>query len=342
LRITPLASTVAWLKAIAGMKRKHGMKALAYRRFGSPDVLEWAEGWSRPTPAEGQVLVRVAAGSVNPKDVLLRQGRFHRTLARDPLPRVTGLDAAGKVAEVGDGVDDLAPGDGVFGMSNRFCGGVLAEYALFDRQELGRAPECLSPVESAAVPLAALTALQALRDLGRLEPGQSLLINGASGGVGHFAVQIGRIMGADVHAVCGPSNAGFVTQLGAAQVHDYSEASPGAIDHGFNVVFDVFGNLDPRLMARQLGREGIFISTVPRGRTIGREMLARLGLGRRRLVLVRSRRDDLERLGCWIDRGALRPHIDRVYAPENGAEAHRHVERKHTAGKVVIALPDGS
>jgi NADPH:quinone reductase-like Zn-dependent oxidoreductase len=318
------------------------MKALIYRRFGPPEVLEWAEGWPRPTPAKGQVLVRVAAGSVNPKDVLLRKGHFHRTLAREPLPRVTGLDAAGKVVEVGDGVDDLVPGDRVFGMSNRFCGGVLAEYALFDRGELEQAPACLSPVESAAVPLAALTALQALRDLGRLEPGQSLLINGASGGVGHFAVQIGRIMGAEVHAVCGPANAGFVTRLGAAQVHDYSAASPDAIDHGFDVVFDVFGNQAPRLLARQLGRDGVFVSTVPRGRTIGRELLARLGLGRRRLVLVRSRRDDLERLAAWIDRGELRPHIDRVYAPGDGAEAHRHVERKHTVGKVVIALPGGS
>ena len=189
--------------------------------------------------------------------------------------------AAGKVAEVGDRVDDLVPGDRVFGMSNRFCGGVLAEYALFDRGELEQAPECLSPVESAAVPLAALTALQALRDLGRLEPGQSLLINGASGGVGHFAVQIGRIMGAEVHAVCGSANAGFVTRLGAAQVHDYSAASPDAIDHGFDVVFDVFGDQDPRLLARQLGRDGIFVSTVPRGRTIGRELLARLEPARR-------------------------------------------------------------
>lgn len=314
------------------------MKALVYRRFGPPDVLEWAQGWPRPTPAEGQVLVRVAAGSVNPKDVLLRKGHFHRTLARDPLPRVTGLDLAGDVAEVGPGVDDIAPGDRVFGMSNRFCGGVLAEYALFDREELGQAPKGLSLIESAAVPLAALTALQALRDLGRLEHGQALLINGASGGVGHFAVQIGRIMGAEVHAVCGPSNTGFVTQLGAVQVHDYSEASPDTIDQGFDVVFDVFGNLSPGLMERQLGRSGIFISTVPRGRTIGRELLARLGLGRHRLVLVRSRRDDLERLAAWIGSGLLRPNIDRVYAPEDGADAHRRVERKHTVGKVVIAL----
>jgi NADPH:quinone reductase-like Zn-dependent oxidoreductase len=315
------------------------MKALVYKRFGPPEVLEWVGDRPQPETGRGQTLVRVAAGSVNPKDVLLRKGRF-RLLAREPLPRGTGLDAAGEVVAVGEGVEGLRPGDRAFGMSNRFCGGVLAEFALFEQDEVALAPAGLTGTEAAAVPLAALTALQALRDLCHLEPGMTVLVNGASGGVGHFAVQIARILGARVHAVCGPRNSGFVESLGADAVHRYSDRPANAIAQRFDAVFDVFGNYDRPAFRQQLGSKGAFVSTVPCRATLLAEMRARLGLSRRsRLVLVRSNAGDLAQLAGWIADGKLAPRVERVYPMEAAAEAHRHVESRHTVGKVVIELP---
>ena len=168
----------------------------------------------------------VAAGSVNPKDVLLRKGKFSRTLARDPLPRASGLDVAGRVVAVGARVSEFAVGDAVYGMTNHFAGGVHVEVAAFRRGELQHAPSNLSLETAAAVPLAAQTALQALRDCGSVSPGHRLLINGASGGVGHFAVQIAKAMGAEVHAACGPAHVEFVESLGADTVYDYTRQPP--------------------------------------------------------------------------------------------------------------------
>lgn len=322
------------------------MKALIYRSFGPPEVLEWVDGWPIPSPGAGQILVRVAAGSVNPKDILLRKGKFRPFPAWDRLPRVVGLDAAGVVETLGRGVQDLAVGDPVWGMTNRFCGGVLGELALFSSAEVSRMPSGLSMEEAAAVPLAAQTALQSLRDLGCLVGGQKVLIIGASGGVGHFAVQIGKRLGAQVHAVCGPKHQHFVRDLGADEAVDYSVCPIPELSRppgGFHCIFDAFGKHHRRAVAHLLAPEGIFVSTVPKLATLKGELLARLGFGRRdRLVGVRSRREDLELLAQWTEEGSLRPHLDAVYAIQEAAAAHRHVEGKHTTGKVVLALEETS
>jgi NADPH:quinone reductase-like Zn-dependent oxidoreductase len=319
------------------------MKALIYRKFGSPDVLEWTDEWPEPAASRGQVVVRIEAGSVNPKDVLLRKGKFSKTLARDPLPRGTGLDMAGEVAAVGPGVSGFAVGDRVFGMTNRFCGGTHAELTGFHPREICRAPASLAAEQAAAIPLAALTALQALRDCCPPGPGKTVLINGASGGVGHFAVQIAKILGAGVHAVCGRDNTDFVKSLGADSVHCYTDQPANSIDAPFDVVFDVFGNFRRKHFRRQLGRQGVFISTVPGRATIAGEILARTRLAQRsRLVLVRSRTADLQQLANWCDEERLRPHVDRIYPVDQAADAHRHIETRHTRGKVVIRFRAGS
>jgi len=313
------------------------MQALIYHRFGDADVLEWVSGWSMPSVGSGEVLVKVGAGSINPKDVLLRKGKFTRLLAREPLPRVSGLDLAGEVVSVAEDVRDLKPGDRVFGMTNRFCGGVHAEYAVLSADELALAPPVLSVEEAAAVPLAALTALQALRDCARLEAGQKVLINGASGGVGHFAVQIANCLGAEVTATCGTRNLSFVRELGARHVVDYSRTPANRISGHFDVVFDVFGAGRRRDYRRQLGRQGIYVNTIPKTSTLRGEALARIGLSRRdRLVIVNSNRRDLNQLHTWIQAGRLRPVIDAVYPLREAALAHRHVETRHTRGKVVL------
>ncbi len=315
------------------------MKALIYREFGSADVLEWADDWPRPEVSPQGVLVKVAAGGINPKDVLLRKGKFSKTLARDPLPRVSGLDAAGTVLAVGSEVFGFRIGDLVYGMTNRFAGGVHAEIAAFHSNEIFQSPENLSMAEAACVPLAAQTALQALRDCCRIETGDRVLINGASGGVGHFAVQIARTMGAEVHAVCGPANISFVKSLGADMAYSYADQPACEIKASFDAVFDVFGKLSRAAFSRQLGRRGTYVSTVPKPATLWAEALARVGISRRgRLVQVQSRADDLKQLKTWIEKGAVRPHLEKTYPVVLAADAHRHVESKHTVGKVCILL----
>jgi len=313
------------------------VKALVYKKFGGPDVLEWVENWPKPAASPGRVLIRCIAGSINPKDVLLRKGKFSCTLARDPLPRVSGLDVAGEIVEVGKGVSNFKVGDIVFGMTNKFAGGVHAQWATLGANEIALVPSNITAAEASSIPLAAQTALQALRDYCRVGAGQRVLINGASGGVGHFAVQIARTMGAEVHAVCGPDHLDFVTLLGADVVYDYTVQPAPAIKMSFHSVFDVFGRYSVGDFAKQLGASGIFVSTVPRPGTIFGEALALAGLNKRsRLVLVGSNTVDLIQIAEWVETRQLRPHVEKVYAAASADEAHRHVEGKHTTGKVVL------
>lgn len=312
------------------------MKALIYRKFGPPEVLAWVDDWPEPAISPQEVLVKTVAGGLNPKDVLLRKGRF-RMLARTPLPRVSGLEVAGHVAAIGSAVEGFSLGDPVFGMTNVFAGGVHAALAKFHCGEICHCPRNLSMEAAATVPLAAQTALQALRDCGRLASGRRVLINGASGGVGHFAVQIAKRLGAEVHAVCGPRNLEFVSSLGADEVYSYADRPAAAIQMNFDVVFDVFGKWTRSAFARQLGRRGIYVSTVPKAATLFAEGLAKIGLARAsRLVQVQSRSADLRHLKGWIEAGRLAPHVEKIYPVRQAAEAHRHIESKHTVGKVSL------
>ena len=315
------------------------MRAVTYDRFGGPEVLTWREVPDPGAPGPGQILIEAEAGGVNPKDIFLRQGRFSRTLARDPLPRVHGLDVAGTVTAVGSGVDDLAPGDAVYAMSNRFIGAVHAERVLLDRGEVAAAPASIPLQHAAAVPLAAQTALQALTECSDLRPGDRVLIIGCTGGVGHFAVQIAKALGAHVHGVCGPQGVEAARELGCDEVTDYRETRADRIDARFDVVFDVFGRGDAKQHRTQLADRGVYVSTTVTMDSILGEALARLRVTKsNRLVIVRSRTSQLERIAAWIDEGKVRPLIDAVYPAAEAARAHEHVSSWHTHGKVVLDL----
>ena len=315
------------------------MKALVYNEFGPAEVLKWVDDWPEPELTEDTILVATVAGSVNPKDVLLRKGKFRRTLARDPLPRASGLDVSGRVAAVGSKVPGFEVGDPVFGMTNCFAGGVHVEMAKFHYSEIQHAPSNISFEAASCVPLAAQTALQAIRDCCALAQGHKVLINGASGGVGHFAVQIAKALGAQVHAVCGPSNVDFVKSLGADAIYDYTRQPATRIESRFDSVLDVFGKFTKSAFSKQLARGGIYVSSVPKPVTLVGELLARLGVSKSsRLVQVKSRADDLLQLKKWIERGMVSPHVDRSYSVHDAADAHRHVESKHTVGKVCITF----
>ncbi len=314
------------------------MKAIVYTKFGKPEVLKLSSNWPTPEIEDNGVLIQTLAGSINPKDVMLRQGKF-KFFAKAPLPRVTGLDISGKVIEVGKNITHISVGDTIFGMTNKFAGGIHSEFALLQADELAKAPANLSAEEASAIPLAAQTALQALRDHCKIKPGQTVLINGASGGVGHFAVQIAKILGVQVHAICGPSHIDFVSSLGADQVYDYSVTPVQNINASFDAVFDIFGNCSRKTFKNSLNKKGIFVTTVPGLPVILKQALRLIGITPlTQMVIVKSNTKNLNQIKDWVEKDLLKPHIDRVYIAKEANKAHAHVESKHTTGKVVISF----
>lgn len=311
------------------------MRAVVIDRYGGPEVLRVATV-PRPVPSRSQVLVRTRFIGVNPKDIIVRKGKFKIATGKK-FPLIVGHDIAGEVVEAGLGAD-LNEGDLVYGMINDFAGRAYAEYAAVDCQRLALAPTSIGLDVAAAAPLAAQTALQALRDDAHLQPGQRVLINGASGGVGVFAVQIAKIMGARVTAVCSHRNADLVKELGADEVIDYGKVELVNLDERFEVIFDVFGNYHFDKLAHLLTPRGSYVHTVPSAR-IFRDV-ARTFVRRKRakLVVVKSRREDLNWLRQHIDSGRLRVVVDRSFALGDVADAHRYMETKRARGKVVLAV----
>jgi NADPH:quinone reductase-like Zn-dependent oxidoreductase len=285
-------------------------------------------------PTRGQVLVRTRFIGVNPKDVIVRKGRF-KIATGSKFPLIVGHDIAGEVVEAGLGAD-LNEGDLVYGMINDFAGRAYAEYAAVDSKQLAMAPASIELRVAAAVPLAAQTALQALRDDAHVTPGQEILINGASGGVGVFAVQIAKILGARVTAVCSQRNAELVSELGADQVIDYNQTELVAVDQRFDAIFDVFGNYHFEKLQHLLAPRGTYVQTIPTSRIfkdVARTLVRRKSA---KLVIVKSRRDQLDWIRQQIDAGSMRVVVDRSFALDDAAEAHRYMETKRARGKVVL------
>lgn len=311
------------------------MRAVVIDRYGGPEVLRLASV-PRPVPTRGQVLVRTRFIGVNPKDIIVRKGKFQVATGKK-FPLIVGHDIAGEVVEAGLGAD-LAEGDAVFGMINDFAGRAYAEYAAVDCQQLALAPSSIDLEVAAAVPLASQTALQALRDDARLQPGQSVLINGASGGVGVFAVQIAKILDAHVTAVCSHRNVDLVKELGADEVIDYGQTELVDLGTRFDVIFDVFGNYHFEKVKHLLNPRGTYVQTVPSARIF--KDVARTFVRRKRakLVIVKSRREQLDWLRQQIDGGRLRVVVDRSFSLGDVAEAHRYMETKRARGKVVLAV----
>lgn len=312
------------------------MKAIRFHRYGKPDELRWEDAPDR-APRRGEVRVEVHAAAVNPKDVLIRKGKMHPFNGMR-FPQRLGQDLAGVVESVGKGVKRLRAGDEVFGMIPRFGAGSYGQRVTVPASSVALKPTTASMEEAAAVPLAALTALQALEDRAGLRPGEEVLLNGASGGVGVFAVQIARILGARPVAICSRRNASLVTELGADEVIAYDETPLEQLDRRFDVVFDIFGSLPYPKARRLLQPHSRYVTTIPRPDTFARDLATRLGRSHAALVVVHPYPRDLARLAQWVDLGELKPVIDRVHAVTEAADAHRHVETKRARGKVVLRV----
>lgn len=311
------------------------MRAIVIDKYGGPDVLREASV-PRPVPKRGQVLVRTKFIGVNPKDVVVRKGKFQVATGKR-FPIILGHDIAGEVVEVGRGAD-LALGEYVFGMINDFAGRAYAEYAAVDANQLGRAPSSIDLRAAAAVPLAAQTALQGWRDHAEITAGQNVLINGASGGVGVFAVQIAKILGANVTAVCSHRNIDLVRELGADHVIDYTETELVSLSERFDAFYDVFGNYSFDKVRHLLTPHGTYIQTIPSSRIFKDVARTFVRKQRAKLVLVKSRRSQLDWLRQQIDGSHLRVVVDRSFPLSKAADAHRYMETKRARGKVVLEV----
>lgn len=325
------------------------MKGIAYRCYGSPDVLK-LEQLEKPVPAEDQVLVKVHAAAINPLDVHFMRGTPYITrlvagIGR-PVRAQLGMDFSGTVEAVGSKVTRFKPGDEVFG--GRF--GSFAEYiAVPEGRAIAHKPANLSFVQAAVVPVAAVAALQALRDEGQLQAGQEVLINGASGGVGTFAVQIAKIFGAEVTGVCSTRNVEMVRRLGADHVIDYTQRNFTEASERYDLIIDMVGShglLDYRRVLKPTGR--LVIVGGPDGKWVGflaaplRAIVLSPFVEQQMGMMMSSlNQADLVLLGEWMQAGKVTPVIDRAFSLEQVPEAIRYLEQGRARGKVVIqVLPE--
>jgi NADPH:quinone reductase-like Zn-dependent oxidoreductase len=316
------------------------MKAALYDRFGSSDVLRIGDV-PLPRFGAGEALVRVRAAALNPKDILIRMGKLPFFAAGRGFPKRVGFDWAGEIVALGGRDPELRIGDAVYGMIQSSRAGACASFATVRLDECARKPERLGFEEAAAVPLAAQTALQALRDLGRVMPGARVLVNGASGGVGTFAIQLARVMGAHVTTTSSAASRALCRQLGADVTLDYAKDDVLAAGP-FDVFFDVFGNRPFDAARHALAPRGVWISTVLRGHVFAAMARSLVTSQRARLVVVRSRRRDLDYLAALLQEKRLVPIVDRVFGLDEIREAEERVATKHARGKVVVRIGDAT
>jgi NADPH:quinone reductase-like Zn-dependent oxidoreductase len=323
------------------------VRAIVQERYGPPDVLELRDV-VRPVIGDEEVLIRVRAASVNPVDWHFIEGLPHimRLMGSGllgPKRRFPGVDVAGEVEAVGKSVPNLRTGDAVFG----WCEGAFAEYACASESQFVRKPDGLTFEQAAAVPLAATTALQGLRDLGQVQPGQEVLIIGAGGGVGTFAVQIARSLGAEVTAVCSGGKAEMVRSIGADHVIDYTREDFTEGEQRYEVIFELAGDRPSSHLRRALTPKGTLVLSSgdgggrwlgPMGRIVW-SMASAPFVSQKVVTWVTSMsRADLVALKELIEAGKVTPVIDRSYPLDEVPEAIRYLEEGHARGKIVITV----
>jgi len=322
------------------------MKAIVHHNYGSPDVLH-LETVPQPTPDDNQLLIKVQAASVNAHDWhMLRADPFIIRLTGSgflkPKNKILGLDIAGRVEAVGKNVQQFKPGDAVFG----YCeNGGFAEYVCTNENRLVLKPATVTFEQAAAVPVAAITALQGLRDSGNLQPGQKVLIHGASGGVGMFAVQIAKAFGAEVTAVCSTRNLDMARSIGADQVIDYTKEDFTKNGHRYDLILAVNGNRSIFEYKRSLTPKGTYVAV---GGSGVRQMLQSMVLGPwlsrngnqtlHFMGIAKVIKKDIEFLRTLLEKHKIVPLIDKCYPLSEVPVAIQYIEDVHAQGKVVISV----
>ncbi|MEH1802067.1 MAG: NAD(P)-dependent alcohol dehydrogenase [Nostoc sp.] len=312
------------------------MKAVVIRRYGAAEVLQY-EDVEQPKIEPTQLLVKVRASSVNPIDWKIRQGMLS-LIVGSKFPKILGFDVAGDVVAVGSGITRFKPGDAIYG-STSFPGGGYAEFAAVPENVAALKPTNLSYEEAAAVPLAALTALQALRDQGNIQTGQTVLINGAAGGVGIFGVQIAKALGAVVTGVSSTKNLDLVKSLGSDRVIDYTQQDFTQDIAQYDIIFDAVGKRSLSETKKVLKPNGVYITTVPSPKVLLESVLTAFLPGRKaKFLFEKPNAKDLLFLKELIEAGKIRAVIDRTYPLQELAAAHNYSETGRVVGKIAIAV----
>src|SRR3954471_12625731 len=325
-----LLSCVFLGAAASGQAAPPTMKAIVLHEYGELELLKYEDA-PRPEPKENEVLVRVIACGVNPADPLVISGQLAKEFGTH-LPLIPGYDVAGVIEKIGAKVSKLKVGDAVYGYA--LFGGGWAEYAVLAENEAALKPKSLSFVDAAAVPLAALTAWQALIDVAKLSAGQTVLIHGGSGGVGSFAVQIAKSRGARVLATASSANQDFLKQLGADVSIDYSTTKFEEVAHDVDVVLDTVGR-DTLARSYQVVKKGGIVCTLV-GRTDADE-LAKHGI-RGVSIAVKPDAGELAEIAKLIDAGKLKPIVSQVWPLSDAAKANEQAKTHHTRGKLVLKI----
>lgn len=313
------------------------MKAAVIYEYGGPEVFR-VEDIPEPVPSEKEILVKVFAAGVNPVDWKQRNGN-HKWFLKARFPIVPGYDISGVVDRVGKDTGIFKTGDEVYGRLTRRFGGAFAEYAAIQESSLALKPKNIDHLQAAGMPMAGQTALQALRDKAGLRQGMHVMIIGAAGGVGHFALQIARYFGAETTAVCNSRHTELLTKLKPDHHIDYRKTDYLNSSLQYDVIFDVAG-VETYLSCRNILKNGgVYISSLPRPKILIHKLLAIFSKGKKvRTLLQKSSGSDLEILSNMVEEGKLQVIIDSIHPLERSSEAHRRAEEYSTEGKIIIKI----
>ncbi|MEQ9355853.1 NAD(P)-dependent alcohol dehydrogenase [Coleofasciculus chthonoplastes] len=315
------------------------MKAIRANSYGSADVLKYINV-EKPIPNSDELLVQVKASSVNPIDWKIRRGDL-KVLSGWTCPKKLGCDFAGIVQQVGSEVRDYQVGDEVYGFINPLKGGAYAQYLTVPSKIVALKSPDISFEQAAAIPVAGLAALQSLWDLGKIKPGMKVLINGASGGVGIFAVQISNALYAKVTGVCRQKNSALVKRLGADRVIDYTQQDFTQENIKYDLIFDAVGKRNFSECINNLTNSGVYVTTLP---TVGNLIasLTTLILSKRKakIIAVQSKAQDLRLFNRLIEVGKLEIVIDQVFALSEIANAHQYSETGRAVGKIILSIDE--
>lgn len=314
------------------------MRAAVYTAYGDTSVIQLQD---IPTPKykDNEVLVKVRAVGVNPIDWKVRKGML-RYIMPIKFPAIGGLDICGDIVAIGKQVTKYRVGDCIFTRSDRFPGGGYAEYAVLREDTVAPKPDQLSPVEASSIPLTALTALQALRDKGHIQQNDEVLIIGASGGVGLFAVQLAKFFGAKVTAVCSTKNVEWVQSLGPDEVIDYKVSPIFKSNQSFNIIFDTVVVSNYVAAKPYLKNQGTYITTLPDLNFLFGSILSLFSSKKAKFILEHNSLPDLMLLRDLVNQGKLKTRIDSTYELTDLAKAHERSETHHASGKIVIKVAD--
>lgn len=344
--ILPIAMAYIWQDktdegilscALCYLHSNYIMKAIAIREWGTPQELKQIE-LENPIPKADQILIKVFASGINPVDWKQRKGN-HKYILGAPFPIVLGYDVCGEVVEVGQLITAFKPGDIVFGDLDNTYGGALAELALGHENCFAIKPNNISIEEASAVTLAGLTALQALRNKGKIKPDSTVVINGASGGVGHLALQIAKILGAKTIAISGSNSKPFVNSYNPDKYVNYNQEDILKSDIAADIFFDVAGNQSFLKTKHLLKPGGVYVSTLPRPKILLHKLIQPFTSGKKVRTLLRKKNsDDLHLIAKWLEEGKLKVNIDKVFKFNEANLAHEHAEKGNIKGKVVVSI----